>query len=224
MILLDRFDLCFIASSYPINLHFGGLAMTTELRSSAAALFRRAIATGLLAVAPALLAGPIAFNTWGQFAFADAGSAATGCDPADPAGGFCIPSSGTATIFLDAPAWTFAAPAGGAVLTLIDAFLSGDQFEVFDFGISIGLTSLPGQGIDCGDDPVVCLGTAGMSAGIFALAAGNHAITLVPTLSPEGGGSGYLLVTASVAEPGSLALLGLGIVGLGLARRNRRRS
>jgi len=195
--------------------------MRPELRANAPALIRRAVAVGLLAVAPALWAGPIAFDTWGQFAFADAGSGAIGCDPADPAGGFCIPSSGTPTIFLDAPAWTFTAPAG-ALLTVTDAFLSGDQFEIFDFGIFVGMTSLPGQGIDCGDDPVVCLGTVGMSAGTFALAAGSHAITLVPLLSPEGSGSGYLIVAAAVAEPGSLALLGLGIVGLALVRRYRR--
>jgi hypothetical protein len=34
---------------------------------------------------------------------------------------FCIPSSGTPTTFLDAPAWTFA---DSAVLTIIDAFVS----------------------------------------------------------------------------------------------------
>jgi hypothetical protein len=195
--------------------------MTAKLPPHALALIRRAVAIGLLAIAPALLAGPIAFNTWGQFAFTGAGISSTGCDPADPAGGFCIPSSGTPTIFLDAPAWTFSAPAGAA-LTVTDAFLSGDQFEVFDSGVFLGMTSLPAQGIDCGDDPVVCLGTAGMSAGIFALGAGNHAITLVPLSSPEGLGSGYLIVAAAVAEPGSLVLLGLGIVGLALVRRYRR--
>src|SRR5205807_246059 len=82
---------------------------------------------------------------------------ATGCDPADPAGPFCIPSSGTPTEFLDAPPWTFVAPAAGALLTVTDAFLAGDRFQVFDFGASLGLTSAPVGNADCGDDPIPCL-------------------------------------------------------------------
>ena len=49
-----------------------------------------------------------------------------------PPATLCLPSSGTPTTFVDAPAWTFTAGAGGAVLIGTDAFLSTDQFELLD--------------------------------------------------------------------------------------------
>src|SRR6266481_5981830 len=103
------------------------------------------IITAALAIAFTTLAsaGPIPLGTFHEFAFTTAGTPATGCDPADPAGPFCIPSSGTPTNFINAPPWTFLAPVQGAILTVTDAFQAGDRFQVFDFGASIGLTSVP---------------------------------------------------------------------------------
>src|SRR5215471_20558074 len=103
---------------------------------------RFTLATGLMALAPVLWAGPILNTTWYEFGFSDVGVSATGCDPADPSGPCCIPGSGTPTTFLDAPPWAFTS-LSSATLTVTDAFTSGDRFEVFDFGISIGFTSLP---------------------------------------------------------------------------------
>lgn len=162
---------------------------------------------GLLGATRAAHAGPIPSDIFLQFSFEGPGPV-TGCAFADPAGGFCIESSGTLTALLDAPAWTFVAAPGGATLTVVDTFLSGDSFQVFDFGILIGPTSAPAPDVDCGDDPVICLGTAGMSVGTFALAAGAHSLTLVAAAGSELG-SAYLQVTgaqATVAEPTSLAL------------------
>lgn len=174
-----------------------------------------------LGLATPVYGGPILFGTFLEFSFETAGTPARGCDPADPAGGFCIPSSGTPTQFLDAPPWTFLAPAGGAILTIVDAFLAGDRFQIFDFGVSIGLTSVPiGRG-DCGDDPVPCLADPNMSRGFFALLAGIHSITITPILSPDGGGAGYLRVQVQqVPEPPSLVLLALGLLGLYGWKRN----
>lgn len=164
-------------------------------------------------------AGPIPFGVFQQFAFGAAGDPATGCDPADPAGPFCIPSSGTPTDFLTAPPWTFTA-ATSVVLTVVDAFLGGDRFEVFDFGVSLGLTSDPIAGVDCGDDPAVCLATPGISSGTFLLGAGNHSLSITPVLSPDDGGSGYLKVQA-VPEPATWITLGAGLLLIVLRRRKK---
>lgn len=178
------------------------------------------IAAFVLMFATPASAGPVALGTFYEFGFSGAGIPATGCDPADPLGPFCISSSGTPTDFLDAPPWIFLAPDVGAILTVADAFQAGDQFEVFDFGVSLGVTSLPFGDADCGDDPIPCLGTPGISTGTFVLAAGNHSLTITPTLAPTGGGSGYLLVEA-VPETGTWILLGTGLIALGLFRKSR---
>lgn len=166
--------------------------------------------------------GAIDAGIFYQFGFTDAGVATTGCQPEDPAGLFCIPSSGTPTQFADAPAWTFIAPAGGSTLLVVDAFSSGDQFEVLDFGSPLGSTSLPIGGTDCGDDPVSCLADTAMSQAVFALAAGAHSITIVPLLSPDGLGSGYFKVDA-VAEVSTSGTLALTLLGLAVIYQMRRR-
>jgi hypothetical protein len=187
-------------------------------------MLARILSLSILAVVPpSILAGPITLGDWHQFSFTTAGSPAAGCDPADPAGGFCIPSSGTPALALDTPPWTFTAPVVGVILTVTDSFLSGDRFEVFDFGASLGLTSLPQAGFDCGDDPVPCLATPGISSGKFLLPAGVHSITIVPILSPDGGGSGFLLAQ-TVPEPGSITLLGFGIAAVWFNYRIKTRS
>lgn len=180
-----------------------------------------AVVLGLLAGPHAAQAGPIPLDTFMQFSF-DGGGAVAGCAPNDPLGGFCIGSSGTPTSFLDAPAWTFVAGASGAVLSVVDAFESGDTFQVLDFGVLVGSTSVPVGGVDCGDDPVACLGTPGMSMGTFALAAGAHSLSLV-ALAGSSLGSGYLHVTGSqaVAEPASLALTLAALAAAWRVRKSR---
>ena len=177
------------------------------------------LVANILAETPAF-AGPITAGVWYEFAFTGPGVSPTGCFPADPAGGFCIPSSGTPTTFVDAPPWTFVA-AAPTTLTVTDAFASGDQFEILDFGVVIGMTSLPviGGAVDCGDDPVICLATAGMSTGVFALAAGPHSFIIVPLLSETGGGAAYFQVPEEIPEPTTVLLMTTGIAAAALRRR-----
>jgi YVTN family beta-propeller protein len=182
-----------------------------------------AVAALALTLNTPAIGSPIALGVFGEFGFTTVGTPATGCDPADPAGPFCIPSSGTPTIFLGAPPWTFVAPTGGAILTVTDAFVAGDRFQIFDFGASIGLTSVPSGTANCGSDPVVCLNTPGISSGTFLLAAGNHSLTLTATLSPMNGGAGYLRADAAVPEPVSWTLFAAGLATFALRPKVRNR-
>lgn len=166
-------------------------------------------------------AGPIELGTWYQFSHTAAGLPAVGCDPADPNGQFCIPSSGTPTEFLDAPAWTFTVPLVGGRLFVTDSFLNGDRYEVFNFGASLGLTSQPGAAVDCGDDPVPCIANPDVSSGVFNLAPGNYSITITPVEAPLGGGTGFLQVQA-VPEPQTWAMAMAGFAAAAALRHRRR--
>ena len=107
-----------------------------------------AVAIAVLLTAAPALADPVPLDVWEEFAFETAGTPATGCDPNDSSGPFCLGSFGTPADFAPAPPWTFLAPFG-ALLQVTDAFLAGDRFQVFDFGVSIGLTSAPVGLDDC---------------------------------------------------------------------------
>jgi hypothetical protein len=188
-------------------------------------LARASLLAALLGFSLPASAGPIPFDEFLQFSFGIVGIPAAGCDPVDPNGPFCVPSSGTPTVFLDASPWEFLAPTDGATLTLVDAFLSGDRFELFDFGTSLGLTSASVVGRDCGDDPLVCLADPGMSQGAFLFGAGAHSISILPTSAPDFGGTGYFKVVtgggpATVPEPGVLLLFSAGLLVI-LAMRTR---
>lgn len=187
-----------------------------------------ALCLGALAATQAeAQAGVVSLGTWYQFGFTDAGIAATGCAPADPGGLFCTPSSGTPSTFLDAPPWTFTAPAGGAIIRLVDGFSTLERFEIFDSGVSLGLTSAPNDLGDCGDDPAVCFADPDASKGTFLVAAGARSITIVPTLSPDGLGSGFFIAedaAAAVPEPATLSLIGLAGCALYAWRRKKEKA
>ena len=179
---------------------------------------RIAFAAATLFVCSPASAGSISLGDWHEFSFTAPGVAAVGCAPADTAGNFCIPSSGTPSSFLDAPPWTFTS-AVDTILAVTDAFVSGDRFSILDFSSPIQLTGAPTVGVACGDDPVVCLATPGMSNAILRLPAGPHSLTIVPTATD--GGSAFLKVSA-VPEPATYALMTAGFVLLFTIDRVRR--
>ncbi len=83
------------------------------------------------------------------------------------------------------------------VLTLVDAFWSGDQFKMTDFGYDIGTQSdacLTVANVPIyREDPYGAWKTPGSFCVVTAiLLPGTHSISIIPTWSPYGSGSAFL--------------------------------
>ena len=180
---------------------------------------KRLILALCLALSVLCLVGPLQANPivpgnplWYEFRFSVVGVDAT-------SGVGTIPSSGGNSVYAPDPPWTFTS-ALPVILTVTDAFLEGDAFNIFDFGSFIGATSLVANtGNDSGtDDPAVALTIAALSHGFFSLPAGNHSLTIQPYQTVmEGAG---FFRTDVVPLPGALLLFGSGLLGLiGLRRK-----
>ena len=171
-----------------------------------------------------LYAGPIIPNPpggpWYEFGFTQVGVPATGAFPADPAGPSLTPSGGGNSIFADAPPWTFT---GWSTLTVTDAFMAGDVFQVFDFGVPVGITSAPvgSPGAYDVSNPALTSLDPAFSTGAFNFGPGAHSMTITPTVIVSPGAGYFRLDEGVIPEPCTFALLGLG--GLALLRRRRKR-
>jgi len=112
-----------------------------------------------------------------------------------------------------------------AYLQVSDGYRSGDQFEVFSNGRSLGFTSTPtAVGDEAGNDFNTAKMDARWSSGEWLLGPGDYAITGFVRLMPEMFGRGAIRVAsaAPVPLPATLPLLlGAGAV-LGFASRRRK--
>lgn len=157
--------------------------------------------------------GPVVTGVWYEFGFDTPPDNAVACVA-------CTPSSGTLTVYADDPPWTFVL-GGPGTITVTDAFLKVDSFEIFDFGASIGLTDAFTPGGTCGNDPVPCLADPDMSSGIFALGAGAHSIS-IRHLTGQAGAAYFLIQEKGrVPEPATFGLMAASLAGLAVWRRRR---
>jgi len=79
----------------------------------------------------------------------------------------------------------------------VDAYVTGDVFEVFNSGVSLGKTSAAPVGDSCGGDPDDCVGTSA-SYGLFQLAPGAYSITITAVASPFNAGVAYFGIDGDV--------------------------
>jgi hypothetical protein len=158
----------------------------------------------------AATADPISVGTWYEFGFSG-GALTTGT-------GTVPTTNPIATVAPDAP-WTFTLALPGQLL-VTDIFLSIDQFELFNFGTSLGSTSIPVAGGACGPSIACALADIShYSQAIFALLPGDYSITGVHLAGVPGAGA---FQVSAVPLPAALPLFagGLGLLGW-MAKRRR---
>jgi len=114
---------------------------------------------------------------------------------------------------------------------ITDLFVVGDSYSVFVNGVDVLDTPVvpdwtavcpPGDSHNAAcwtDDPNVAWGWDIFSKGTFALAAGDI-VTIREDTLPSGFSDGTYAITATTPEPGCIALLSMGVLGLiGMRRR-----
>ena len=127
------------------------------------------VTLGLLLGTSAAAQDTLVAGTWYAVGFDGPGTALSPC-----AG--CQPSTNPSSVAVPAAPWTITV-AAGQQLVMVDAWRSGDQFQLFSNGATLGTTSAPTSGGDCGSDLTCAMGDARFSQGSFVLSAGTHTLT-----------------------------------------------
>lgn len=171
---------------------------------------------GLFLAALPVYATPVTANgSYHEFLFGATGSFATSC------GGGCTPTTNPLAEQTGVPPYTFT---GAATVFVLDLFLQGDEFTLYDNGSVIGNTSIVANTAagTCGGDIACSLADVGYSRGSFALGAGSHSITVQTLRNAVGtsGGAAVLSVSAppTVPEPGTELLTMTGVAAIGMLR------
>ena len=163
-------------------------------------------------------------GTWRQFLF-DAGDTATGCF------GGCIATTNPVATDALSPPWTFS---GTATVTVLDLFIQGDTFELFDNLVSLGVSSIPGDDNTCVANITCALADPGYSRLVVDLGPGPHSLTINNLISASlNGGAAVFQVAPStitspdpipstVPEPTSMLLVASGLAGCVARFRARR--
>lgn len=154
-----------------------------------------------------------------------------GDPPAAPTPAPPLPVDGTWTLFC----WTMGVGSlnvegaftltGPATLDVTDAFIDGDQFDVLDNNVSIGMTSTPTDTGAFQGDPDAAFADPDWSSGTFSLGSGGHSITIRLTAAATGfnDGCGYLRAMPAVPATPAWALaalvVALSAAGYSLLRR-----
>lgn len=126
---------------------------------------------------------------------------------------------------------------GSGIVTVVDAFCTGDRFQVYDNGVLLGITS-PAQPPTCDfpeatDNPDVALTLPQFyTQGVFAVGAGAHSILVevVESYGEPGDYSGAAFIRVDAAPPEAipttsplglvLLLAAMALAGLLLVRRH----
>lgn len=112
---------------------------------------------------------------------------------------------------------------GTAQFNVTDAFLDGDQFQIFINSVNQGLTSTPVNDGTNTSNYDTAFASPKFSHASYLLGPGTYSVSGITHLSPYGGGGAAAELVAAVPEPATWAMMLVGFGVIGGASRYRRR-